>query len=278
MSSKSEFREYENGIADIVAAVVGENGTVKRNVKISSLSGGTRQIDVFVEGTISGIANARVIVDCKKWKTRIDKADVDKFIGLLDDVGADIGLLISSAGASAGAVDRAKTARGVRVKALSLDELNSWRPPGTVFSRIEIPISDIEEASKALREKGLRVAVTEIGDVHAVVEVFRHYGLIRPDGPTVQAPQHELTEVVLNKLPVEYRLLGVGVIAGGGTPNHRWLDARIPDNPMLVKLLAATEEELEKQLTFMASQIGVPIEAFNVEKPEGWPFGAEFPF
>jgi hypothetical protein len=139
-------------------------------------------------------------------------------------------------------------------------------------------MSDIEETSKALREKGLRVAVTETGDVHAVVEVFRHYGLIRPNGPTVQAPQHELTEVVLNKLRVEYRLLGVGVIAGDGTPNHRWLDARIPDNPIVMKLLAATEEELEKQLTFMASQIGVPIEAFNVEKPEGWPFDVEFPF
>jgi hypothetical protein len=277
-SRSSEFREYENGIADVLASVVGEAGTVSRNVKLPSRSGGTRQIDVLVEGNIAGVANARMVVDGKRWKTRIDKADVDRFIGLLDDIGADMGILVSAAGASRGAMERAKAARGVRIKAVSVDELKAWRPRGTVVRTMEIPQSSLEKALQALRERGLRVMVMETNNTQVKIEVFRHYGTITPDGETLQAPQHKLTEATLDKLKVPYKVLAQGVIAGGGTPNHRWLNVHILGSPVILKVLAATEDELAQQLTAMAGNLGIPVEALTVEKPDGWPFASAFPF
>ena len=277
MAARHEFREYENGVADVLASVVGEAGTVQRNVKLPSRSGGTRQIDVLVEGNLSGVVTTRMIVDCKRWKTPIDKADVDHLIGMLEDVGADMGMLVSASGVTAGAERRAKEARSVRVKALSVDELNAWRPQGTVLSTVEIPEPSLEKATKRLREAGLRVIVMETNEAHAVIEVFRHHGTTNPDGETYQAPQHTLTRNVLDRLKVPYRWLGNGVVAGGGTPNHRWLDVRVNGIPF-PKVLAATEEELNKHLTMMAGVFGIPVEKFVVDRPEGWPFASIFPF
>lgn len=137
MSANSDFREYENGVADILASVVGEAGNVQRNVKLPSRSGGrARQIDVLVEATTSGITNTRLIVDCKRGKKPMDVKDIEEFIGMVEDVGADMGILVSAAGASDGAMRRAQMARGVRIKALSIEELTSWRPAGTVLEHL----------------------------------------------------------------------------------------------------------------------------------------------
>ena len=158
--ASSEFREYENGVADVLASMVGERGVVRRNEMLPTRDGKRRrQIDVLVAGTILGLTDARLIVDCKRWKTRIDAGDVDMFIGLVEDVGAVLGILVSAVGATSGAAERAEGARGVRIKPLSIVELNRWRPGGTVFESFEIDPSDLELAAKHLREAGLRVAV-----------------------------------------------------------------------------------------------------------------------
>lgn len=39
MVATSEFREYEKGVADVLASVVGESATVQRNVRLPSSSG-----------------------------------------------------------------------------------------------------------------------------------------------------------------------------------------------------------------------------------------------
>jgi hypothetical protein len=65
--ASSEFREYENGVADVQASVVGANGVVRRNVMLSSRADNRRrQIDVLVEGSIFGLTDARLVVDCKR--------------------------------------------------------------------------------------------------------------------------------------------------------------------------------------------------------------------
>jgi hypothetical protein len=55
MVATSEFREYENGVADVLASVVGAAGTVQRNVRLPSSSGvRPRQVDVLVTASPSG--------------------------------------------------------------------------------------------------------------------------------------------------------------------------------------------------------------------------------
>jgi hypothetical protein len=217
-----------------------------------------------------------MIVDCKRWKKAIDVADVDTFIGMVEDVVADMGILVSAAGASDGAVKRAQAARGVRIAAVSVDELTGWRPAGTVFRTIAIPLPSLEKATRALREAGLRVTVHDVDDELVRIEIFRHHGTANPSGEMQQA-QHQLSDVTLDKLSISRRTLGQGFVLGGGTPNHRWLQVCANGTP-LAKVMASTEAELVDQLNMLTCQLGIPVELLTVERPDGWPFARAFPF
>jgi hypothetical protein len=278
VSASSEFREYENGVADVLASIVGEAGTVQRNVRLPSRSDGRpRQIDVLVEGDMFGLTGARMVVDCKRWGKPIDAPDVERFIGTVEDVGADLGIPISAEGASDGAIKRAQWARGVRVKALSVVELNQWRPAGTVSKTYEIPHIDLERAMKALREAGLRVVVNNSTEEVVHIEVFRHHGTAHPSGE-IQHAQHELADATLDKLGLSYRSTSQGVSVGGGTPYHRWLPVLLNGVPVGLKVLAADEAEADRQLGSLAESAHLPKDLLSVERPDGWPFTNAFLF
>lgn len=277
VAATNEFREYENGIADILSAIVGERAAVQRNVRISVSSGiRKRQIDILVEGSLFGLTEASMIVDCKRWRKHIDVADVDAFIGMVEDVKADAGMLVSASGASEGAVDRARMVRGIRIKAVSLVELNSWKPQGTVFKTVELSRRDLESATKALREIGLRVAVTLDEDASAVqVEVFRHHGMKNPSGDVQQA-QHQAIEDTLRRLRISFQSLGQGIVINGGTPSHRWLPVTLGGADLHLRVMAATDADIEVELDRLSSNLGFPRQSLDVVRPNGWPFDHAF--
>jgi hypothetical protein len=278
MVASSEFREYENGVADVLASVVGEGGTVRRNVMLPTRDGKRhRQIDVLVEGNIFGLTDARLIVDCKRWKTRVDAGDVDKFIGMVEDVGAVMGILVSAVGATSGAIERAKAARGVRIKPLSIAELNRWRPAGTVVRTIEIAPTDLETAAKHLREAGLRVAVKEVEADCIRIEAFRHYGMTNPSGE-VHREQYDVADAALDKQGIVYKSLGQGFTIQGGTPNHRWIPVHLGEGGYVMRVLAASEADLDTEMERLASLLPFPRSLMVVKRPDGWPSVRGFPF
>lgn len=272
----SEFREYENGVADVLCSIVGEAAEVQRNVHLASRSGiGTRQVDVAVRGRIFGFSDGLLVVDCKRWAKKIDIKDVDAFVGTLDDVGADLGMLISSAGSTPAAQARAKSARGVKVATLSVGDLSRWRPPGTVTYTYEIATGREVELARALRNLGYRVAFSEGSDVGRVLmDVFRHYGTRSPSGE-VQGEQSTQACRVLDSLGVEYVGRSSGISIGGGTPGHRWIQVLVAGQPF-VKILAATWDEFNSQLDGVVSHFGIPRELITADVPEGWPFAGPF--
>jgi hypothetical protein len=78
----SESRDYEDGVADVLAFLADGSATVDRDVRLQGLrSGGRRQIDVVVRGRIFGMTNATMIVDYERWATPLDVKDVESFIG-----------------------------------------------------------------------------------------------------------------------------------------------------------------------------------------------------
>ena len=276
--ASSEPREYENGVADVLASVVGDGGTVRRNVMLPSRTGNRqRQIDVLVEGNVFGLTDARLVVECKRWKTRIDVGDVDKFIGMVEDVGADMGILVSAVGATGGAGDRAKAARGVRIRPLSIAELNAWRPAGTVFRKIEIDSADLEAAAKHLREAGLRIAVEDVEAGCTHIEVFRHHGTTNPSGE-MQREQHELADAALNKVGIAFKSLEQGITICGGTPNHHWIPVQLGEGGYVMKVLAASEADLDKELETLASELGIPRNVMVIQRPDDWPPTNRLPF
>jgi hypothetical protein len=122
--------DYEDGVAVLLAEKFADRGKVERNVRLPSVSGGRdRQIDVLVRVPLADIGEELMVVDCKRYGSKVDVKDVDAFIGLVEDVGAAMGLLVTTEGYTRGAVARARAARGILVEVIRVDDLPTWEPP-----------------------------------------------------------------------------------------------------------------------------------------------------
>jgi hypothetical protein len=253
----TRWRDYENGIADVH--------------KVGTRSGVERQIDVLVAG--AGFDPPDIlVVDCKRWSTKVDVGDVDQFCGLLDDLGVTLGLLVSTKGFSLAAARRAENSPGARVRIIDLQELAQWRPEGTVTVSYRVSRSQQRAAEDALRHAGYRVlpsAALPIAKDEVLLEVFRHYGLPRPSAE-IQGEQMRATANAMTTRSVTFALASSGVTIGGGTPAHKWVPVRFGNNPP-ISLLVATEQDLTDQLARQSEIWQVPVHAFAVERPVGWP-------
>jgi hypothetical protein len=80
---------------------------------------GSHIVDVLVTGTISGIGLTWVI-ECKAWKTNIPKEKVLTLVSIVQDIGADKGILLSEVGFQSGAI---RSAKGTNVLLTSIKDL-----------------------------------------------------------------------------------------------------------------------------------------------------------
>ena len=270
--------EYENGVADVLAFRAGGAAVVERNVRLlGHRSGVRRQVDVLVRGRVFGLTEAMMLVDCKRWAKPVDVGDVGAFLDLVEDVGADVGLLVTTKGGSGAAHERARQARGIRLEVLTLGELTGWAPSGTVITEYRIPTDKHTAASRALRRAGLRVSLSTAcppTEDEVMIEVFRHYG-VRAPSSEVQIGQWEQAKAamagvgVLDPIHVSH-----GIRVSGGTPGHRSLDVVVEGHPIGLKILAALEAEAEEQLEaarIHLARLGVPPDVVSSIKPDGWP-------
>ncbi len=69
-----------------------------------------------------------MVVDAKCFSRHVDVGDIDRFIGFVEDVQTDFGLLITTGGFSAAAEARAAGHRGVRVDVVPYAKLEDWSP------------------------------------------------------------------------------------------------------------------------------------------------------
>jgi hypothetical protein len=93
---------------------------VIRDHKVIGKSGVARQIDVWVTGSVAGY-EINLAIECKFHKAKVDINLVDSFIGMLQDIGVDKGVFVTSKGFTAGAAGRAKAA-GIVLKIISLED------------------------------------------------------------------------------------------------------------------------------------------------------------
>jgi hypothetical protein len=273
----SEYRDYENGVADVLAFLAGDSATVERNVRLPGRrSGRSRQIDVLVRGRIFDMTDATLIVDCKRRRKPVDVKAVESFIGMVEDVGADVGIIMSTAGSTGTARERAGTERGVHLEVMTLRELMAWSPPGTVTATYRVPVDRQADAEKALRTAGFRVAPNtafEAAAAEVILDVIRHYGT---RSPSAEVQQRHMAEAVaaLRGIAVEPTSVAHGVTMAGGTPAHRWLTVAVSGVPADLKVLASTEQEAELELDRIASAfagLGIPRDALSVITPTDWP-------
>lgn len=91
-----------------------------------------RQIDVLIEDYAAG-DRIRIIVDGKYFSENIDVKEVECFIGMMQDVAADKGLLITNKGYSTAAIKRAHNDPGrIELDILNFEELKQFQGFGAL--------------------------------------------------------------------------------------------------------------------------------------------------
>jgi hypothetical protein len=125
MHTNPDWKEYEKLVCE---AIKRENPdlVIERDIKLHGhISETKRQIDIAARGKIAG-HDVFVVIDCKKYSSKLDVNDVGSFITFLNDVGADIGILVTERGFSESAKTLAKKSR-VKLEIKTLEELSKYK-------------------------------------------------------------------------------------------------------------------------------------------------------
>jgi hypothetical protein len=111
------WRNYQDGVADFFRQLgcQADVDFVVEGVRAS------HRIDVWVRFQRYGL-NHHWAVECKKWTTPVPKEKVLALKALVDDVGADLGLLVSDSGFQPGAVAAARASNIVLTSLADLQE------------------------------------------------------------------------------------------------------------------------------------------------------------
>jgi len=122
-----DWEVYERLVARLFAEQLSTDLCVAPNARIKGhISGRSRQIDVLIDARHDTDNSRRIIVDAKKRKRKVDVKDVEEFRGLMEDVGATHGYLVSPVGHTKAAEARAQKAVSIRI--LPLDRLDDFDP------------------------------------------------------------------------------------------------------------------------------------------------------
>src|SRR5262249_648324 len=119
-----DWKIYEKTIAHLEESY--KNCRVTRNhKKVGRRSGIERQIDVWLEGDIGDNHTVSVAIECRRLGSPVSIKDVDAFVGFIEDVGANKGVMVSHSGFTEGATKRAEGA-GIALKTLTIKQAEEF--------------------------------------------------------------------------------------------------------------------------------------------------------
>lgn len=120
--------------------------------KVQGVRGG-HEVDVWVSRSIYGLEH-HWVVECKYWKSAVTKQHVITLKGIVDDVGADRGILLSSSGFQSGAISMAERSN---ITLTSLEEMKE----SIRYELERYTLSSLEEKSALIVEGLHNLYVTE---------------------------------------------------------------------------------------------------------------------
>lgn len=126
------WKEFEDAVfEECLRAFHFSGAEVLRNIYLLGIDSGVkRQIDVLVR-LKKGDEETIILIECKHYTSRINVKIVDAFIGCLEDVGADKGMIITENGFTKAAIGRAHRGKNdIEVDIVSLDELRQFQAQG----------------------------------------------------------------------------------------------------------------------------------------------------
>lgn len=102
------WKRYEKQIADLIRQRAQEPVTITTDVRIQGrLSGVPRQVDILIEGSFASVTDATMAVDCKCFSSKVDVKDVEALLGIAEDIGVNMGMLVTTVDFTPGAKRRA---------------------------------------------------------------------------------------------------------------------------------------------------------------------------
>lgn len=132
MSEQKKWQRFEALVAELQKKLA-PHAKVTHNEKIQGRrSNRLRQIDIVIKSNVGQIP-VLIIVDCKDYRNPVDVKDVEEFMGLVDDVGANKGIIVSASGFTKTANTRAQDA-GIDLYRYVDTESHDWK------SYVAIPV------------------------------------------------------------------------------------------------------------------------------------------
>src|SRR5690349_12270830 len=126
MTNKPKWRRFEDLAAHIQRSLAQPDAKVDQDVRIVGRDSGVgRQIDIALRIRAAQY-DLLIAIDCKDHKRKIDVKDVEAFIGLVKDVGANKGAMISAKGFTEAARNTARRS-GLDLYTLVDAEAHEWR-------------------------------------------------------------------------------------------------------------------------------------------------------
>ena len=162
MSQKPGWEEYQDKVATFLSLLGFE-------VRVDEVIRGARaehNIDVTARMSVAGV-DQLWLIECKSWKRRVPKERVLTFRGVVEDVGADRGLLFSESGFQAGAT---YAAQNTNVKLTSLKEFEQNSPAEVSSTRAKVLDEKIARLMQAF------AAIWDLPDSERVAAFARYSG------------------------------------------------------------------------------------------------------
>jgi hypothetical protein len=106
MGNATAWRDYQEWVATWAQDLAGDDAVVEHDVRLPGRrSGVQRQVDALVKGQFAGgvVGSATAIIESKLYGRNVNVTDIHSFAGLIEDVGADFGVLVTNRGFSAAA-------------------------------------------------------------------------------------------------------------------------------------------------------------------------------
>lgn len=121
----SDWRSYEAYVAGALAERF-PGAEIRRDVHVVGChSGVERQIDILVG--VDGL----IAVECKCYARRVDVKHVESYLAMLDDLGVQAGILVTTKGYSKAAIDRARNdPRDIDLQIIHPDRLSEYQHVG----------------------------------------------------------------------------------------------------------------------------------------------------
>jgi hypothetical protein len=124
-----DWRKYERQIEAELRKIAPDAETTFDAKLPGRFSQTNRQVDVLVEGEFKGYGPTQMAVDCKFFGSNVSVTGADTFVGYMDDLDVELGLLVTTKGFSESAQRRLQAAKGLKWRIIPFEEIEDWEPP-----------------------------------------------------------------------------------------------------------------------------------------------------